>query len=854
MPKGKLDSLLGRSLKSSQQIVSNNTSLLTKEDKKTSRSKESGKKSSSILKKARILDEKGREIQTYEVDEEGQQFPEAPSKAGDFGTFSSSYRDCEFKDIDAEKQGERSSYLYNDIKGTSLKNIYYQSLEIAPPPLTIEVKQHSSGMKTNLLSQIDEVDDDYSLNHYENDNVYNDNDKQRSESYKKNRNSCSYFHRLYHYLFRRNRVSRVSLSDDYDQIVDISEDNDRLKDVEGRSSCTNRVLCYNCCKGCVDYDKAHFYDFSTYVKTVILIICISLERICFKATIDQMEPFRIFSAIFMSIFNTGLLYIIVKMKRTKSVNIIDIEASVESNNDFDGNTAFPRFDIFVIAMLDSIQLYLITITAGNTPPVLTVLLMQATKPLNYLLRTVGCNLFNSNVTQASQLQNNGQSITPNSRHDNFAKSAKGKENLEKKRTFSDYLKNNGQYLGSFLISIGIVASLFVSLFASIRSKEFLSVVNMSAYFFLCLFSCISSLYKERAILRYEYPISNFYISYLTGKYQVIIMLLLSPIAYSLQGLGMDDFTSYYKIKYLSALRDSFVCFSSINFNKNVNINTQFSFPYPEDSPCNYALPSALIYSLSLSFTPLLLELVFFNINREKAKLAAEQKEKEEFLARSISSKNILRTASTKSHNDYNKDSDPYYRYKSTDNLMINRYSLNNLIASNYVKNASEKPISVSSPPSARAILQFNSADSNAETSIFQNKMNENVHISPKEISESNRYIHKCILSGFIFSTGALAMYSYYRAGNPGWVYNVQLNGGDLIGFVLIVIGLDLYFRQNNEAQDSVQIMTPILPKKKVSPRKKGKRSKDNKNRSTSKNHSNESDLDTSNRSDASENN
>ena len=98
------------------------------------------------------------------------------------------------------------------------------------------------------------------------------------------------------------------------------------------------------------------------------------------------------------------------------------------------------------------------------------------------------------------------------------------------------------------------------------------------------------------------------------------------------------------------------------------------------------------------------------------------------------------------------------------------------------------------------------------------------------------------------------MYSYYREGNPGWVYSIQLNGGDLIGFVLIAIGLDLYFRQNNEAQDSVQIITPILPKKKASPKKKGKRNKDRKIRSTTKNHSNESDLDTSNRSDASENN
>ena len=809
MPKGKIDSLLGRSLKSTHHKASSNTLNLPKENIKPTRGTEGNKNSSSIHRKVSFLSEQGKEIndvEAFTVEEEGTPFSEASLEKVDFGTFSTSikatnlnynfcdppqqsniaYRGCEFKDIDAEIEIEQDSWHFKNSKQKNLKNTYYQSLEIAPPSVTIAIKKQRPlqpyKMNSNLLSEVEEVDDDYSLNQYEHDKIINTTN-QNKHYYEGNQRS-NYLSRLYHLIFCRDCFSKENKADDYEQIVDI-EDSDNIPQlIEAKTSSLHQPSCKSCFKTFFCFHKLCFYSVSTCVLTGIFILCVSFERVCFKATIDQMEPFRVFSAVFMSIINTGLLYIIFKLKRSKIVNIIDMEATMESKNGNDTNISFPRFDIFVIAMLDSIQLYLITITAGNTPPVLTILLMQATKPMNYLLRTLGCNIFNSNNRsssekrnlKSSQLQHHSNLITPNSRYNNFPKGDQRYETSAKKRTFSEYLINNGQFFGSSLISLGIFASLAVSLYASLRSEELLAVVNISAYFLLCLFSCISSLYKERAILRYEYTVSNFYISYLTGKYQVIIMLLLSPIAYSLQGLGREDFTIYYKIKYLSALRDSFVCFSSINFNNNVNINTEFTIPtYPEDSPCNYALPSTLLYSLCLSFTPLLLELVLASINIEKATFAEERRETENILAHEnyMSSNSMLHNSS---------------RYKSTGNLSNSHTSLNNLSSIVDTRSSSQKAISISSPPSASALLEFNVTDGDKDKSINYKKIDANCHLSPKEMHESHIYIYKCMLCGFVLATGILSFYSYYRAEDIGWLDSIQLNIGDAVGFVLIAIG------------------------------------------------------------------
>jgi hypothetical protein len=92
----------------------------------------------------------------------------------------------------------------------------------------------------------------------------------------------------------------------------------------------------------------------------------------------QMEPFRVFLALCVVLVTVLTSAAIVMYKKAYTS---DITRAMHY---------FPRRDILLVALLDTLQLYLMVIAGASTPPVLTVLSMQASLPLVWLIsRVVG---------------------------------------------------------------------------------------------------------------------------------------------------------------------------------------------------------------------------------------------------------------------------------------------------------------------------------------------------------------------------------------------------------------------------------------------------------------------------------
>lgn len=90
--------------------------------------------------------------------------------------------------------------------------------------------------------------------------------------------------------------------------------------------------------------------------------------VCIFISPVQMEPFRVFLAILVVLFfvlGSGLVV------TYKKVCTNDITPAMDR---------FPRHSILLIALLDTLQLVVMVVSGASTPPVLSVLFMQATLP------------------------------------------------------------------------------------------------------------------------------------------------------------------------------------------------------------------------------------------------------------------------------------------------------------------------------------------------------------------------------------------------------------------------------------------------------------------------------------------
>jgi len=61
-----------------------------------------------------------------------------------------------------------------------------------------------------------------------------------------------------------------------------------------------------------------------------------------------------------------------------------------------------------------------------------------------------------------------------------------------------------------------------------------AAINMIGYLGCCIPAAFSQLYKERAIMRFAQPMDCHYLNFLLVIFQLLMILILSPLAYRLQ--------------------------------------------------------------------------------------------------------------------------------------------------------------------------------------------------------------------------------------------------------------------------------------------------------------------------------
>lgn len=277
------------------------------------------------------------------------------------------------------------------------------------------------------------------------------------------------------------------------------------------------------------------------------------ERIAFKVAIDQMEPFRVFLALFVNLSLVLVSGVVVLYKKMKQPS--EITPSMHR---------FPRWSIFLIALLDTLSLVVMVVAGASTPPVLTVLFMQATIPFIILLSSCPPPSFSSSPFSPS--------ITT------------GRGGGRKTKMFK-----NEHWQGGGLILLGIAVAMAPTVHAAFWHGHRDIGINTLAYVLCCLPAAFSQLVKERAIIKFSQPMNFYYLNLLLGIYQFVLLLVLSPLTYRLQGLGMG-WNTYAMTDLSTAVTDMCLCLFSGQ-----------SIPpgrYPIDPQCRFASLATFFYIFS----------------------------------------------------------------------------------------------------------------------------------------------------------------------------------------------------------------------------------------------------------------
>ncbi|CAM9360027.1 unnamed protein product, partial [Heterosigma akashiwo] len=105
---------------------------------------------------------------------------------------------------------------------------------------------------------------------------------------------------------------------------------------------------------------------------LLLVLALTSERVLFKFTVDRLEPFRFVLIQEIVLFNLLVMFTIVSLKRMLTH---DITAAMHE---------FPRNALITVAALDLVQLTATVMSAAQTKPVMTVILLQSIKAFSIL--------------------------------------------------------------------------------------------------------------------------------------------------------------------------------------------------------------------------------------------------------------------------------------------------------------------------------------------------------------------------------------------------------------------------------------------------------------------------------------
>ena len=218
---------------------------------------------------------------------------------------------------------------------------------------------------------------------------------------------------------------------------------------------------------------------------VLLGLVTSSERVAFKLLVDRAAPFRALLAVAVVLCYSVMMLVVTTYKY-----LCTDEISADMRK-------FPQSKVIGMAALDTLQLFMMTLSAAAVTPACTVLLLQASIPITMLLSRVS----------ASQ-----PDVSPQWNH------------------------VAGARLIAASAAVGLIPS-FAALALAPDAAAAVSAWSTLVYVLSCLPASVSTLYKERALREHAQPMDPNYLNLCLAVYQLLLSLVALPLAYQLQFQG-----------------------------------------------------------------------------------------------------------------------------------------------------------------------------------------------------------------------------------------------------------------------------------------------------------------------------
>ncbi|RHY28290.1 hypothetical protein DYB32_006093 [Aphanomyces invadans] len=199
------------------------------------------------------------------------------------------------------------------------------------------------------------------------------------------------------------------------------------------------------------------------------------ERFTFKLMVDRMESYRYFLAQITTFLYIPPMFCIVGYKATQTVR-----DGCQVNE-------FPKYKFFIMAVLDLLHAMLLFIPAGNTPPALTVIFVQATVPFSMLFGYL----------------------------------------------FHSYQYSRMQIVGGILMTSGLMLGILPLLLLDVFEEAEMGWHSL-CYLLAAIPGALSMMYKEQALA--PQPMDVYYLNAWVAVYQFIGGLLLAPLIFDIPAI------------------------------------------------------------------------------------------------------------------------------------------------------------------------------------------------------------------------------------------------------------------------------------------------------------------------------
>jgi len=297
------------------------------------------------------------------------------------------------------------------------------------------------------------------------------------------------------------------------------------------SSIFNSITCWSA-----------LYNNESYVTTqnIIMISSVSMlilttvtERVAFKIMVDQMLPYK-FVLIQIIYLLSSIIFTLLSMYKSTTLSY---DISIDYINIHD----YPYKDIIIIAILDIIPFIMMASSASIVTPTMTVILMHSSTIFNvigskYLLPNRNYTKFNMIgilLISLAILVCLCKTIYINNHyfyHHEFTTI------LESPLPESSLMQSELQT--SSLASSSILSS-FLSSLSHYSSNPISKIIYTFVFFIGASLHGLSTLYKERCVMRWSIHIDNLQLSSQLFFYQFITAIVLALLYYSIQGMNLS---------------------------------------------------------------------------------------------------------------------------------------------------------------------------------------------------------------------------------------------------------------------------------------------------------------------------